>query len=153
MSRRRRRRGRAGLLRSVAALVALVALVAGLPVLLYRLGGSPLPAHIASWQYIGQTLLRRDNGAIFLAAVRDVSWLAWAAFTLAVLTEAQAALRGRAAPRLRLGGCQTAAGHLVALALLSFSGPTAVLLAGQPVAAAAVAPAHHDGRGGPNSEV
>ena len=139
---RRRRRGRAGLLRSVAALVALVALVAGLPVLLYRLGGSPLPAHIASWQYIGQTLLRRDNGAIFLAAVRDVSWLAWAAFTLAVLTEAQAALRGRAAPRLRLGGCQTAAGHLVALALLSFSGPTAVLLAGQPVAAAAVAPAH-----------
>lgn len=135
-------RGRAGarLLRSAAALITLLVLLAGLPVLLYSLGGSPLPSHVPDWQHLGHLLLRRDNGAIFLAAVRDISWLAWAAFTVAVLAEVQAALRGRAAPRLRLGGLQSAAGHLVTLALLSFGGPTVVLLAGQPAATAAVAP-------------
>jgi DNA-binding SARP family transcriptional activator len=138
-----RGRGAAARLRGLAALAVLLILVVGLPVLLYRLGGSPIPRHLASWPHIWHTLRSRDNGALFLGAVRDVSWLAWAAFTVAVLAEAQAAVRGAAAPRLRLGGLQSAAGHLVALAVLAFSGPSTLLLAAQPVAAvASVAPAH-----------
>jgi DNA-binding SARP family transcriptional activator len=134
------RRRRAGtVLRGLAALITLLVLVAGLPLLLYRLGGSPIPRHVLGWHQIGRTLLRRDNGAIFLGAVRDVSWIAWAAFTLAVLAEVQAALRGRNAPRLRLGGMQAMAGRLVALTMLTFSGPATALLGvpqAVPVAAA-----------------
>jgi DNA-binding SARP family transcriptional activator len=128
------------MLRGIVALITLVLLVAGLPLLLYRLGGSPIPRRVAGWHQIEHLLLGRDNGSIFLAAVRDVSWLAWAAFTLAVLTEIQATLRGRHAPRLRLGGLQATAGRLVAMTMLTFTGPATALLAmpqAVPVAAAA----------------
>jgi DNA-binding SARP family transcriptional activator len=135
MSRGQRLRGA---VRGITALVTLLALVVGLPILLYRLGGSPLPSHFPGWHRIGTALLSRDNGRIFLAAVRDVSWIAWAAFTAAVLAEAQAALRGRNAPKLPLGGLQTMAGRLVALTLLTFSAPATALLAAQPVPAAAM---------------
>src|SRR5258708_35906031 len=87
-------------------------------------------------------LLPRDNGSLFIGAVRDVSWLAWAAFTTAVLAEAQAALRGRPAPRLHLVGLQGAAAKLVAVASVSFTTPVGATLAVAPVAAAAVFQAH-----------
>ncbi len=112
-------------LRGLAALIALLAVVAGLPAVLYRLGGFPVPAHAPGWQQAGRVLLHRDNGRLFLAAVRDVSWLAWAAFTAAVIAEVQAAVRHRAAPRLRLGGLQASAAQLVALTVLAF-GPGSV---------------------------
>jgi DNA-binding SARP family transcriptional activator len=132
----RRRLGPA--LRGLAALLALLALVIGLPLALYRLGGSPVPRHLPSWHQLGAALMHRDSGAVFLGAVRDVSWLAWAAFAAAVAAEAQAALRGREAPRLRLGGFQNAAAWLVALSALAFSGqPTAVLAVTRPAAVAA----------------
>jgi hypothetical protein len=99
------------MLRGLAALITLLVLLAGLPLLLYRLGGSPVPAHVAAPGQIWRALLRRDNGWLFLAAVRDVSWLAWAAFTAAVIAEVQATLRGRNAPRMRLGGLQAAGWH------------------------------------------
>ena len=128
------------MLRGIVALITLIVLVAGLPLLLYRLGGSPIPRRVLGWHQIEHLLLRRDNGSVFLGAVRDVSWIAWAAFTFAVLTEVQAALRGRNAPRLRLGGLQAMAGRLVALTMLTFTGPATALLAmpqAVPVAAAA----------------
>ena len=93
MSRGRGRPAAAGL----AALVTLLALVAGLPVLLYRLGGSPLPGHLPALRQVGRALLHRDSASVVLAAVRDVTWLAWALFTLAVLAEVQAVLRRRTA--------------------------------------------------------
>jgi DNA-binding SARP family transcriptional activator len=138
-----RRRPAGAVLRGLAALITLLVLVAGLPILLYRLGGSPVPAHIPGSHQVWRTLLRRDNGGLFLGAVRDVSWLAWAAFTAAVVAEAQAALRGRNAPRLPLGGLQAAAGRLVALTMLTFGGPATAMLAlpqAVPVAAAAIQP-------------
>jgi len=134
-----RRHRVATVLRGMAALITLLVLVVGLPMLLYRLGGSPIPRHIQGWHQIRHTLLSRDNGAIFLGAVRDVSWIAWAAFTAAVLAEAQAALRGRNAPRLGLGGLQATAGRLVAMTMLAFSGPAALLSVPQAVTVAAVA--------------
>ena len=109
----------------------LAATTVGLPIALYRLGGSPIPAHPA-WHAMTAALMHRDDGSLFLSAVRGVTWLAWAAFTVAVLAEAQAALRGRPAPRLRLLGLQGAAARLVAVASVSFTTPGAVSLAAFP---------------------
>ena len=133
MTRRTSRGRRPGtVLRGAAALVTLAVLVLGLPLILYRLGGDPIPGHVPPWRHVGALLLHRDNGTVFLGAVRDISWIAWALFTFAVAAEAQAALRGRSAPRLRLGGLQNGAGWLVALATLAFSSQPATVLASAP---------------------
>jgi DNA-binding SARP family transcriptional activator len=126
-------------LRGAAALATLAALVVGLPLVLYRLGGDPVPAHVPAWRHVGTLLLHRDNGTVFLGAVRDISWIAWALFTVAVAAEVQAALRGRSAPRLRLGGLQNGASWLVALATLAFSSQPAAVLASAPAAVSVVA--------------
>lgn len=126
----------------LAALVTLLALLAGLPLLLYRLGGSPIPGRLPGWQQIGHSLTSRDNGTLFLAAIKDISWLAWAAFVFAVAAEIVAAARGRAAPRLRLGGMQTAAARLVALTMLGVSAPAALIALTQPVLAAQTTTMH-----------
>ncbi len=123
-------------LRGGAAMLTLAAATVGLPVLLYRLGGSPVPGHLPSLHHMVSALTRRDNGGLFLGAVRDTSWLAWAAFTIAVLAEIQALLRGRPAPRLYLAGLQGPAGRLVAAASVAFTAPVAVSLAGSPAMAA-----------------
>lgn len=128
-------------LRGTAATLTLAVVIFGLPLALYRLGGSPVPAHLPSLHRLGSVLTRRDNGGLFLGAVRDVSWLAWAAFTVAVVAEVQALLRGRPAPRLYLAGLQGPAARLVAAASVAFTAPIAVTLAGSPaIAAAAVTP-------------
>jgi DNA-binding SARP family transcriptional activator len=137
------RRGAVTALRGGIALVTLAALVIGLPLALYELGGDPLPQHIPAWHQISTLLLHRDNGTVFLGAVRDLSWIAWAAFTVAVIAEAQAALRGRSAPRLRLGGVQSTASWLVALIALAFtSQPAAVLASTAPASVVTVAAVH-----------
>ncbi len=148
MTRSRRAETAAGL----GAIMALLALVVGLPVLLYLLGGSPLPGHLLGGSArpghpsglgsIGHDLLHRDSAGVVLGAVRDISWIAWAAFTLAVLNEVQAALRRRTPPRLFLGGLQDAAGRLVALAALTFTAaPVGTLLTTpQPVSAVTTVP-------------
>ncbi len=113
-------------LTGLAALAVLAALVAGLPAVLYRFGGVPLPRRIPGWHDLVSRLASRDDGSTVLAAVRDCAWLAWLLFTACVLAEAQAAVRGRGAPRLRLGGIQGAAAQLVALAALAFTAPAAI---------------------------
>jgi DNA-binding SARP family transcriptional activator len=133
-----RRRSPSAVLRGFAALATLAVLVAGLPVALYKLGGDPVPGHVPSWHQVTTLLLRRDNGSVFLGAVRDVSWVAWALFVAAVAAEAQAALRGRRAPRLRLGGMQNAASWLVAVAALAFTGQPGAVLASTPASVAVV---------------
>src|SRR5258708_2833637 len=126
------RRRTAALVRGSAAVTTLGATTVGLPLMLYRLGGSPIPARLPSLQVMTFVLLHRDNGSLFLGAVRDISWLAWAAFTIAVLAEAQAALRRRPAPRLHLVGLQGAAAKLVAVASVSFTTPVGATLAAAP---------------------
>src|SRR5260221_6560514 len=110
--------------------------------MLYGLGVPPLPARLPSLQVMTFVLLHRDNGSLFLGAVRDISWLAWAAFTIAVLAEAQAALRRRPAPRLHLIRLQGAAAKLVAVASVSFTTPVCATLAAAAVVAAARLRAH-----------
>jgi hypothetical protein len=121
-SRRRDARGAKPSVRVVAglgAVVALAAVVAAPPVLLYEFAGSPLPRRVPDWHQMAGALLSRDDAGLVLAVVRDGTWLAWLAFTACVLAEAAAAIRGRRAPRLRLGGIQGAAARLVALAALA----------------------------------
>jgi DNA-binding SARP family transcriptional activator len=130
--------------RGLLALVTLAVVVVGLPVALLRLGGSPIPARLPSFPHVLRVLARRDSGALFLGAVRDVAWLAWASFAGAVLAEAQAAMRGRQARRLSLAVLQGAAARLVAVASLTFGGPAVIVLAATPALASTVhAPARH----------
>src|SRR5215469_12873805 len=110
----------------LAALAALAALVVGLPLVLYRFGGAPLPGRMPGWHDLARRLASRDDGDAALLVVGDCAWLAWLLFTVSVLAEAQAAVRGRRAPRLLLGGIQGAAAQLVALAALAFSTPTSI---------------------------
>jgi DNA-binding SARP family transcriptional activator len=112
----------------LAALVLLACAVIGLPVVLYRYGGSPLPRHIASWHLIWAVLSRQNDGSLLLAIIRDCSWLAWLLFTVCVISEAQAAILGHRSPHMPLGGIQGAAAHLVALATLAFAAPSAITL-------------------------
>jgi DNA-binding SARP family transcriptional activator len=110
------------------ALAVLAFAVIGLPVVLYQFGGSPLPHRIAGWHSVMATLSSQASGGLLLSLVRDCSWLAWLLFTVCVLAEAQAAIRGRHSPHLRLGGLQGIAAHLVALAALAFAAPSAITL-------------------------
>lgn len=112
----------------LAALALLAVAVIGLPVVLYRFGGSPLPHHLASWRLIWAVLSRQDDTSLLLAIIRGSSWLAWLLFTVCVLGEAQAAIFSRRPPRLGLGGMQGLAAHLVALATLAFAAPAPITL-------------------------
>src|SRR5690348_4233099 len=120
--------------RGLAATLTLLVLVVGLPLVLYRFGGSPLPRRLPALHQVTAGLLHRDTGTVFLAAVRDVTWGAWALFTVSVLTETMALLRGRRAPRLRIGGLQGFAAQLVTLAAMTFSNPVSSVLAAAPAA-------------------
>ena len=113
------------MVRGLAAIAVIVAIIGGVPPLLLRLAGSPIPAHLPGWHHLGALLTQRDDtGSVFLALVRDLTWLAWLVFTIALVAELQAVVRGRLAPRLHLGGIQGAAAKLAAIAALSFSAPT-----------------------------
>ena len=115
----RRGSGAAGAVTGLASLLALAALIAGLPAALYAVGGSPIPHAIPSWHQVTTTLGRPDHGTLLLAAIRWVSWLAWAVFTTSALVEVFAQVRGRAAPRLPvISPVQGFAAALVGTAIL-----------------------------------
>ena len=128
--------------RGLAAIVTIVAIIGGVPLLLLAVGGSPIPAHLPGWDHLSAVLTQRDDtGSLFLALVRDLTWLAWLTFSVTLVVELQAAARGRLAPRLHLGGLQAAAARLAAIAALSFSAPTGVSLAPAGAANAMTLPA------------
>lgn len=114
-------------IRGVVAFAAVVAIIGGVPLLLIRLAGSPIPAHVPDWHRLGTVLMGQDNsGSAFLTLVRELTWLAWLIFSLALVTELQAALRGRLAPRLHLGAIQSLAAQLAATAALTLTAPASV---------------------------
>ncbi len=127
------------------ALLTLVVLTAGLPIALYRVGGSPLPSRVPSLHRVVFVLLHKDNGALALGAVRAVSWLAWLGFALSVLAEVQAAIGHRRAPKLRLGGLQGIACQLVAVAALAFMPQAVVITVSTPARAATTKPVQPGG--------
>jgi DNA-binding SARP family transcriptional activator len=132
----------------LASLIVLAALIAGLPAALYAVGGSPIPHAIPGWHQVITALSRRDNGTLFLGAVRDISWIAWAAFTTSTLIEGISLIRGRPAPHLRgIGGMQHLVRGLITSILVAFAAPSGALTAVVPAlpVAAVAAPPHRAG--------
>lgn len=118
------------ILKGLSALIVLTGLVIGLPLLFVSIGANPLPGLADLPQLIG----RPDYGGLVLTGtvMPLIGWIAWAWFTLSVLVEIPAAVRGVRAPRIRaLSGAQGAASLLVA----------AVIAMGASPAMAATAPA------------
>jgi LysM repeat protein len=107
------------LLVSVVAFVALVAALAGLPYVLIRVAGNPLPRHVPAPDEIWAAITRPDNGSLFLTALTIVAWLAWATFVLSVLVEIPAQLRGRRTARLPGLSAQQKVAALLVGALLA----------------------------------
>ena len=134
-----RRRG-AEITAGLTALLALTALTAGLPVALYLVAGSPLPHAVPALHQITATLGRRDDGTVFLAVVRYLGWIAWAAWTLSAAAEAYGQARGRQVPRLAgLGGMQQLSRSLITAIVIAFSSAPAAGLPAVTVAAATAA--------------
>ncbi|MDP9220612.1 MAG: LysM peptidoglycan-binding domain-containing protein [Actinomycetota bacterium] len=98
------------------AFLALVAVVIGIPAALIGIGGSPLPGGLPSWHDVTTALSSPDDGTLFAGLLLLLAWGGWALFTLTVLIELLARLRGRPAPKLpALRVPQAAAAALVGL--------------------------------------
>lgn len=125
---------------TIAALLT-VAAVGGAPVLLWKVAGNPVPATLPSADEITDLLLSPDNGTLFLKALTWAGWIAWATFTISVLLEVPAQLRGRRArriPGLRLP--QKVAGTLVGAIFAVFLGASVAHAVVAPVPVTAPAP-------------
>src|SRR4051794_5011583 len=81
-------------IKGVAALLALVAAVAGIPWLLLKLAGNPLPVH-PSVGGLWHVLITPDDGTVLIGVVALVAWLAWLVFAVSVVTELIALLSRR----------------------------------------------------------
>ncbi|MEU7890651.1 BTAD domain-containing putative transcriptional regulator [Microbispora bryophytorum] len=130
-------------LRALLAATVLTTLIAGVPLVLYALAGSPLPAHLPDLGEIGHALTHRDDGTLFLAVVKVVSWAAWAGFVASTLVELTSRIRGRATPHLPgLGAAQWLSAQLISSVALAAGSPAAFVIAAVPPAAVvAAAPA------------
>lgn len=107
--------------RGLAGTVLLVTLVAGVPWFLATAIGWPLWESVPD---LSNALDLLDEGLpdrAFLNVVACLAWLVWAQFTAALLVELVATARGRATPAVPgvPAGMQSAAGRLVAVALLA----------------------------------
>ncbi|MBB1258332.1 LysM peptidoglycan-binding domain-containing protein [Streptomyces alkaliterrae] len=120
------------LTKALGSLLLLAALIVGVPVALIHL--SPLV-----WSHGGSQVLnlldldQQDSGGLALLLLLALAWAGWAQFTVAVLLEVPAQLRGRAARRRRsLGFAQGAAASLIGAVLVLL--PTSTALATPAVA-------------------
>ena len=114
--------------RAVAAGLVLVGLVVGLPVVLYVLGGSPVPDQLPAWEEVRGVLSRPDTtGQVLMVVLKIAGWAAWATFAVSAVTELVSQIGRRPAPCLRgLGVQQRVAAGLVA-ALLGLATAQAAL--------------------------
>ena len=135
----RRRPGPLTRLRGFAASVVLIATTVGLPLVLTKAGGSPLPHHMPN-------LTRGDDGSFAVGLLLTIAWLAWASYLLACAVETIALVRHR--PARRVPGLrwmhEAAAGLLTtaALALPAISQPAFAITSAHPTAVAVPAAAH-----------
>ncbi len=111
----------ARLARGLGALLVLAALAGGVPWALCHYIGWPLPRAVPSWAQIQAGLSAQGiPDLVLLKALAIVVWAGWAVLVTAVLSEAIAAARGRAAPTIRAAGAlQPLAAHLVAAVALA----------------------------------
>ncbi|MEJ8640165.1 LysM peptidoglycan-binding domain-containing protein [Streptomyces sp. MS2.AVA.5] len=114
----------AGILRALGSLLVLLGLLGGMPWLLWEATGAALPAGLDDLTHL---FSQQDTTGAFILALTAVGWISWASFTLSLLVEIPAQLRGRTAPRLpglQLG--QRAAATLVGGILLLLPTGTAM---------------------------
>lgn len=78
------------LLKGLGSLALMVFVLAGIPALLWFLGGNPLPTELPSMDLLTQPT---DLG-LFLTVVTLVGWVAWATLAWAIVVELVAAIRG-----------------------------------------------------------
>ncbi|WP_446466102.1 LysM peptidoglycan-binding domain-containing protein [Streptomyces sp. BRA346] len=126
---------RRAVLRALASLLVLAAAVIGLPVLLAMVTG---PVWASAHDDLPHLLDRQDTGSVFLLALVGIAWIAWAHFTLCVLLEIPAQLRGRSLRPGRLTVSRRAAATLISSILVLL--PTGTALA-TPVSATAASTA------------
>ncbi|MBG0814877.1 bacterial transcriptional activator domain-containing protein [Planomonospora sp. ID82291] len=116
-----RRAGRAAgrAVRVLGAVVLLSAVEAGLPVALVRLGGPPtlriprIPREVPSWEEVRRMLSGPLPDDLPYTLLTGGLWLLWAAFTVALLTEAAVAARGVEIRLPLLGPLRTVAERLL----------------------------------------
>lgn len=112
-------------LTALASIAAIAALVVGVPMLLWRLVGWPLPSELPTLDDISRTLTRTSvSDAVLVKAVALVAWAGWALLCWSLLAEIWAVVRGVPASRVRLAGpLQDVARRLVAsVSLLAVTG-------------------------------
>ena len=120
----------------------LVGILIGLPVVLVKVGGNPLPEQLPSLSELGRALTSPDDGTLAVAAISLIAWMAWLILAGSILIEAASRLRGITTPALPgLRPPQLAARSLVTAALLLFAATPQQLQhpggpAAQPVATA-----------------
>lgn len=130
-------------LTGLGAAVVLLAGVIGVPLALSVVAPIGLPDAWPVWSELGHIVMRPDDGRLAVAAIRLVAWIAWAAFTWAVVLETLAALRNTTAREVHaLGAVQRAAATLVGAVLLALASPAAssTVIAGPDTIAVQVVP-------------
>lgn len=111
----------------------LAAFCVGIPYGLLTQIGSPIPRTVPSLDAIPHLLTTPVTDMLVLTLLADALWILWSAFTISVLAEVVAAIRGVPVPRLRpVAPMQALASWLVA-------GLTVGVVAGAPILATAVA--------------
>ncbi|MGW7063528.1 LysM peptidoglycan-binding domain-containing protein [Streptomyces sp. NPDC054904] len=124
----------AAILRALLSLTVLATLIVGLPALLWWATTIVGPPGLAA---LSSLLSTDDSGQVFLLLLAVAGWIGWACFTIAVLLEIPAQLRGRAAPQIRGLVGQRAAAVLVGAIFIAL--PTGTALAAPTLAPPATA--------------
>ena len=103
----------------VSSLVAIVVLAVGVPVLLARIVGWPLPTKLPTVDEVSLATRSGIADSTVAKTIAVVAWIAWAQVAAALVAETAAVLRGRSAVKLPvLPGIQGLAARLVAGVLL-----------------------------------
>ncbi|MFB9895042.1 BTAD domain-containing putative transcriptional regulator [Planobispora takensis] len=91
----------------------LVVIEAGIPAMLIRFAGWPLPTAIPSWEGLRHALMGPITDDVLLKILACPLWLLWTAFTVSLIVEAVAAARGVEIHVPVLGPMQTVAAGLI----------------------------------------
>lgn len=113
---------------AVAALLVIAALVVGVPLLLWRLVGWPLPGELPTPSGIGRALTRSTvSDTVIIKTLALLGWSGWVLLCWSLVTECWAVLRGIPARRVRFASpFQSLARQLVtSVSLLAVTGAAA----------------------------
>jgi DNA-binding SARP family transcriptional activator len=132
----RRSRG-VEIIRALGALLVLAALVGGIPTVLWRLAGWPLPHSLPSLTELRTALTRPLPDDVIANTLVTLTWIWWAHFLVCLLVETVSAVRGRMPGRVPAGWLSQAIAARLIGAIL-FLVPSANLI--QPGAIAAPRP-------------